>query len=150
MVPCVRSYLVIYCSKVDIVLDDYFEKNHEHAEQVKQICREILPKLSKEEYSKLIADLSELGLYTKFSTYRESLQNQGKYLNNIVQMIEGLLLTLRSSRQQLWHLKLSSREIFCKYYFALDLLNYARMTPVELYLSLTTTLSTRQKDRSWL
>ena len=46
----------------------------------------------KEEKSKLIADLSKL----------ESLQNEGKYLNNIFQMNEGLLMTLRSSRQQLW------------------------------------------------
>ena len=107
------------------MLDNVFEKNHELAEQLKQICREILLKLSKEEYSKLISDLSELGFFTKFSTYREGLQNQGKYLNNIVQMIEGLLLTLR---QQLWHPKLASRERFCKLYFALNLLNYARMT----------------------
>ena len=114
------------------MLDDFLEKNHELAEQVKQICREILPKLSKEEYGKLIADLYELGIYTKFSTYRESLQNQRKYLNNIVQMIEGSLLTFKSSRQQLWHLKLASQERFCKYYFALDLLNYTQITPVEL------------------
>ena len=47
-------------------------------------------------------------------------------------MVEGLLLTLRSSRQQSWDLKLAAKDRFCKFYFALDLLNYARMTPVEL------------------
>ena len=132
MIRCVRFYLVIYCSIIDIMIEDFFEKNHNLADQVKQLCREASSKPSKEECGKFTKDLSVLGFYKEFNSYREGLNNQGKFLNNVVQMIEGLLLTLRSSRQQLWNLKLASRERFVKYYFALDLLNYARMTPIEL------------------
>ena len=47
-----------------------------------------------------------------------------------MKMFEKLLLFIRSSRQSIWNLHLSSLCELTKYFFAFDLQNYARLTPV--------------------
>ena len=64
--------------------------------------------------------------------FRDGLEKEGKFLNNVLTMIEGMLLYLRGTRQQLWGLHLASLDRLTKYFFALDLLNYARMSPFQL------------------
>ena len=61
-------------------------------------------------------------------------------------MIENMLLYIRATRQQLWNLHLAAKDGFTKYYFALDLLSYARMSPV--YLSAMYNLQTEDPE-SW-
>ena len=58
-------------------------------------------------------------------------------------MIGNLLLLVRSSWQKLWSLHFASLDKFTKFFFALDLQNYARMVPV--YLSNLDTL--RESDQ---
>ena len=43
---------------------------------------------------------------------------------------ETLLLFIRASREQLWQLHLDSLHKLYPYFFAFDMLNYARLTPV--------------------
>ena len=45
-------------------------------------------------------------------------------------LFETVLLFIRATRQQQWNLHLSSLHILCKYFFAFDMINYARLTPV--------------------
>ena len=47
-------------------------------------------------------------------------------------MFEYLLLFIRATRQQIWELHLASLHELVKYFFAFDMLNYARLTPVYL------------------
>ena len=69
----------------------------------------------------------------KFSNFRASLKKQAKYLSNVVSMIGNLLLYIRAIRQKLWSLHLASQDNFVKYFFCLDLQNYAPwMMPVNL------------------
>ena len=76
------------------------------------------------------------------SVYK-SLKHQGRHLRNYMSMCECLLLFIRSSRQSLWNLHLSSLNCFVKYFFAHDQINYARLTP--LYLA--DMLQLKESDR---
>ena len=49
-----------------------------------------------------------------------------------MQMITEVLQYIRAFRTGNWHLQLQSMETFIKYFFAHDMLNYARMMPVYL------------------
>ena len=57
-----------------------------------------------------------------------------------------LLLFIRASPDQLWELHLQSLHALCPYFFALDMINYARMTPVYL----TQMYALKEKDpQTW-
>ena len=71
-------------------------------------------------------------VFSKFQEFRSNLDKQGKFLNNDLEMIETMLLFMRVTKQQLWNLHLAALEKVTKYFFSLDLLNYARMTHVYL------------------
>ena len=60
------------------------------------------------------------------------LRSQAKFLRNFMHMFEELLLFIRATRQSLWELHLASLQNLAKYFFAFDLQNYARFTPVYL------------------
>ena len=55
-----------------------------------------------------------------------------KELQNYIQLFEKLLSFIRASREQNWELPLYSLRLLCPYFFAFDMTNYARMTPVYL------------------
>ena len=54
------------------------------------------------------------------------------FIRNYMKLFETLLLFIRASRQQNWSLHLASLHNLAKYFFAYDMLNYARLTPVYL------------------
>ena len=74
--------------------------------------------------------MNEEGLSEKLQIFFKSLDHQDRFLRNYMDMFESLLLFVRSSRQGLWELHLSSLDGLIKYFFAHDHLNYARMTPL--------------------
>ena len=49
-----------------------------------------------------------------------------------MKVFEHLLLFLRATRQQIWTLHLTSLHALSRYFFAYDMINYARFTPVYL------------------
>ena len=59
-------------------------------------------------------------------------------------MIDNILLYLRATRQQLWQLHLVALDNFISYFFALDLQNYAKMSPI--YLSEMYNLETEDQE----
>ena len=68
---------------------------------------------------------------------------QARFYRNYMSMFETLLLFIRASRQQCWGLHLEALNAMVLYFFAFDMLNYARLTPV--YLSQMIEL--KEKDR---
>ena len=60
------------------------------------------------------------------------LKHQAKFLRNFMTMFEKLLLFIRATRRGLWHLHLQSLHEMSSYFFAFDLQNYSRLTPVYL------------------
>ena len=49
-----------------------------------------------------------------------------------MKVFEHLLFFLRASQQPIWTLHLTSLHALCRYFFAYDMINYARFTPVYL------------------
>ena len=83
-------------------------------------------------------------IITCIERFRNTLTNQARFYNNYMAMFEIVLLFVRSSRQNDWHLHLSSLNKFVKYFFAHDQLNYARLTPVYI----ATMLELKKYDQS--
>ena len=83
-----------------------------------------------ENHQKLIGLISSIDFITLQTEFDEQLTNQAKFLRNCMSLFETLLLFLRASRQQNWELHLVSLHNLCKYFFAFDMINYARLTPV--------------------
>ncbi|XP_066928378.1 uncharacterized protein [Clytia hemisphaerica] len=65
-------------------------------------------------------------------------------MRSFMRLFEVLLLFIRASRDQLWNLHLQTLHSLCPYFFAFDMLNYARMTPV--YLSQMFALEKADKE----
>ena len=84
-------------------------------------------KLSREHLSQL---LETSALFEKFEELEKSLMQRGRHLRNYMSMC--LLLFIRSLRQGLWNLHLSSLNCFVKHIFAHVQINYAKLTPLYL------------------
>ena len=80
--------------------------------------------------------LLDLLVSTKFAEIQQSLDarltRQAKFLRNYMKLFESLLLFLRATPQQSWDLHLASLNDLSQYFFAYDMINYARLTPVYL------------------
>ena len=81
-------------------------------------------------------EIKKVLLSSKFDNiqklFDQALTNQAKSFRNYMKLFETLLLFIRASRQQNWSLHLASLHNLAKYFFAYDMLNYARLTPVYL------------------
>ena len=76
--------------------------------------------------------MEEISLSELQSQFDSSLSNQARFYCNYMDLFEVILLFIRASREQSWELHLQSLNLLCGYFFAFDMLNYARMTPVYL------------------
>ena len=83
-------------------------------------------------HEKLLDIIDSVDLYHTQQQFDNTLTHQSKFYRNYMLLFESLLLFIRASREQLWHLHLNSLHSLCPYFFAFDMLNYARMTPVYL------------------
>ena len=63
---------------------------------------------------------------------QQQLTHQSKFLKNFMVIFENLLMFIRALRQGLWSLHLQSLHHLSKYFFAFDLQNYVRLTPLYL------------------
>ena len=83
---------------------------------------------------KMMQEIQSLNIQAKMCQFDK--QNSGKRLfvimRQYLQMITEVLQYIRAVRTGNWHLHLQSTETFIKYFFAHDMLNYARMMPVYL------------------
>ena len=95
-------------------------------ENQKQECNESL----KENHQKLIELISSIDLISLQTEFDKQLTNQAKFLRNCMSLFETLLLFIHASRQQNWELHLASLHHLSKNFFAFDMINYARLTPV--------------------
>ena len=78
--------------------------------------------------------------------FDSQLSNQSRFCRNFIKIFELLLLFIRASPDQLWELHLQSLHGLCPYFFALDMINCARMTPVYL----TQMYALKEKDpQTW-
>ena len=138
MKRCVAAASILYSSLFDVLSSAFFEVREDMKLLVQHIIVPILtiiqidPTAIKEQHSVLVTRLEEKEYYNTFGKFRDGLKNEVKYISNVMRMIETLFLFIRSTRQELWELQLVSLDRYTKYYFSLDLTNYARMTPIYL------------------
>ena len=141
MKRCIDAFLILYSSLFELLLGAFYESNPGMKEIIVDICRPLLMKLQTDMnlndtlpgvHQQLLNRLQETRFFEKFGSFRADLKKQGKFLSNVVTMIGNLLLYVRATRQKLWNLHLASQDKFVKYFFSLDLQNYARMMPVHL------------------
>ena len=86
----------------------------------------------KESHNKIKSVLLSVNFRTLQSNFDESLKNQARFFRNYMKVFEHLLLFLHATRQQIWTLHLTSLHVLSRYFFAYDMINYARITPVYL------------------
>ena len=151
---CISAFLILYNSIFDILLNGFYNTKKEMKGLVQGVVGPLLmelqmntcPESVKRAHTILLDGLNEIKFFQEFSHFRKNLQKMGLYLSNVMRMIETMLLFIRATRQQLWELHLASLDGFAKYFFSLDLQNYAKMTPT--YLSQIYDLK-RTDNESW-
>ena len=86
----------------------------------------------KQNYENFLYLMEEINLSELKRQFDLSLLNQARSYQNYMDLFEVILLFTRASRKQSWELHLQSLNLLCPYFFAFDMLNYARITPVYL------------------
>ena len=127
----VEAHTTLFLALFRVYFSDWYQKNPAYKEPVEQLRRmlEDLPNEDMRENTSCLHDiLNESGMLQQLNLFGDSLQHQGRYFRNYMKICEILLLFIRSSRQGMWTLHLSSMNAFAKYFFAHDQLNYARHT----------------------
>ena len=139
MKRCLDAYLILYSSLSQLLLKAFYQTEPSMENTIKDICGPLLLKLQTninvslpEVHQALLDKLKDIEFFDRFYQFRSNLKKQAKFLSNVVDMIGNLMLYIRGTRQKLWKLHLASQDSFVKYFFCLDLQNYARMMPVHL------------------
>ena len=89
-------------------------------------------------YEDLVSELTKINFYIIFSEHRKGLQFQGKFFDNLVEMIDNIFLYLQATRQQLWQLHLVALDNFVPYFSALDLQKSRTICPLFICRRCTT------------
>lgn len=97
-------------------------------------------------HQKILNTIAAIEFSKLKEVFNTSLKNQCKFYKIHMDLFEKLLLFMRESREKNWELHLHSFHQLCPYFFAFDLCNYARMTPV--YLSQMYELK-KKDSRTW-
>ena len=84
----------------------------------------------KEAHVKMVAAIEQVGFLTNLNNADEHLSGMHSFLRNYMKQFECILRHIRASRQGEWRLHLAAQEELCKYFFAHDHLNYARLSPL--------------------
>ena len=98
----------------------------------------------KEAHVKMVAAIEQVGFLANLNQIDEHLTGMHPFLRNYMEQFESILRHIRASRQGEWRLHLAAQEELCKYFFAHDYLNYARLSP--LYCAEMRKLETSDPD----
>ena len=98
----------------------------------------------KEAHVKMVAAIEQVGFLANLNQIDEHLTGMYSFLRNYMKQFESILRHIRASRQGEWRLHLAAQEELCKYFFAHDHLNYARLSP--LYCAEMRKLETSDPD----
>ena len=137
-----EGYLTLYLSLYKIYLQSFIDTNPQIETDIRCGIIKSVEKLKNYKHQKIanykmnhketIDFLENINFHGLQDMFDKSLTNQAKYFRNFMKVFELLLLFTRATRQQLWELHLSTLYELAKYFFAYDMFNYARMTPVYL------------------
>ena len=134
-----EAYLTLYIALYELYLEK-LASFYPEIENLRNASNQIAEKISnsrnsnrkevKEGHEQMFHQIENVDFLSKQKSFDCCLRNQSKLLRNFMKMFQKLLLFIRSSRQSIWNLHLSSLCELTKYFFAFDLQNYARLIPV--------------------
>ena len=134
-----EAYLTLFIALYELYLEK-LASFYPEIENLRNASNQIAEKISnsrnsnrkevKEGHEQMFHQIENVDLLSRQKSFDSCLRNQSKFLRNFMKMFEKLLLFIRSSRQSIWNLHLSSICELTKHFFAFDLQNYARLTPV--------------------
>ena len=96
------------------------------------------------DFNQLLHDMTNLNLPEFLDEFDSKLTGQGKILRHFLNLVEITLFFITATRQGIWDLHLTSLEMFVKYFFAYDQLNYAKF--ISVYLSETFALKSQDQQ----
>ena len=139
---CLEAHFALYSALFTRYFDCFIDHNQTIEKDLRAVIVHSISEVSIYDTTKRnIVDEKHGGIKgvlndTKFGDLQKKLDsqisNQSKFLRNFMKLFELLLLFIRASRDQLWELHLKTLHALCPYFFAFDMINYARMTPVYL------------------
>ena len=135
-----EAHVTLYLALYTYYQKKFFDEHHEIEKEIKDVlivATEADYNSSKNEkvqenHNQIKDKMKSIGLVTLHIQFDEKLTNQPKFFRNYMKLVELLLLFIKASRKQDWILHLQSLNSLCPYFFAFDMTNYARMTPVYL------------------
>ena len=142
MYRSLEAHFTLYLSLYKLYIEKFFQDNQDVKNYLTEGVVDSITNLT--DYNSMYKDeirsnhdmlknkLDLVDIKSLLNDFDGSLSNQTKFYRNYMLLFESLLMFIRASREQSWELHLNSLSNLCPYFFAFDMLNYARMTPVYL------------------
>ena len=137
-----EGFLTLYVSLYKIYLNELIDQNLLIEKELRQGVIIAITSLNDyrnaekveliKTHESLVAILQSLNFQEIQNNFHTSLNHEAQFLRIFMRMFEYLLLFIRATRQKMWELHLASLHELVKYFFAFDMQNYARLTPVYL------------------
>ena len=153
MYRALEAHMTLYLALSKNYLEHFVEQNIEIEKDLREAVASAVMSLSNDETleqerlrtntENVLEALRKTDFQAARKKFDDQLQGQARFYRNYMSLFEILLLFIRASRQQCWELHLEALNAMVPYFFAFDMLNYARLTPV--YLSQMAEL--KEKDR---
>ena len=86
----------------------------------------------KQNHNSHLETLKNIGFDTLKTYLMYLCENQARFYSIYMKLFESNLLFMSTTREQSWELHLYSLHKVCPFFFAFDITNYAKMTPVYL------------------
>ena len=135
------AHFSIYLSLYKMYVGMFIDK-HQLIEEIKEVVVNSVLDISeysnkqeekiKQNHENVPHLMEEINLSELLSQFDSNLSNQARFHCNYMNLFEVILIFIRTSKEQSWQLHLQNLNLVSPYFFASDMLNYARMTPVYL------------------
>ncbi|XP_028412052.1 uncharacterized protein LOC114534781 [Dendronephthya gigantea] len=112
--------------------EELVKKIDKCAKQLGKACEQGKNSEVKEAEDQMVEVMKSEDLVGKMERFEEGKNPEFKVFRSYMKMIMEMLLFVRAVRTADWQLHLRSLQLFTKYFFAHDKLNYARMIPIYL------------------
>ena len=156
MYRALEAHFVLYLALYKLYITTFIEKNQIIGKDLKESIGDALTQVRYyhasnnvyivQNHQKILDTITAIKFSKLQKEFDTILKNQCKFYKIYMDLFEKLLMFIRVSREKNWELHLYSLHQLCPCFFAFDMTNYARMTPV--YLSQMYEL--KKKDtRTW-
>lgn len=114
--------------------EECYEAIFRAARELNEACTQGRKEDISNKKSRMIDTISSLNVLEKMATFNKPNENRPifKVILQYMRMVTEMLTFIRAVRTGDWELHLQTLAKFSRYFFVLDMLNYARMIPIYL------------------